>query len=204
MQLVRARRHHSPLPGTAESLDLTHPRWRSAVAYVHPAACTRCPEAVSRERGDTYIELLMAMVIIAFAAVAILGALTTSLAESAQHRSLAVDETLVKSYLETAKNVIELQSSPKFAPCAPNTTYDPMVMSAFGSSNVPQGYSIKITQVQYWNGSGFGPMSGCQPTNFPNAGIQQITATASNSQSAMSLTTIVRDPCYETSSSRTC
>ena len=147
----------------------------------------------------------MAMVIIAIAAAAIMGALTTSLAESAQHRSLSVDETLVKSYLETAKNVIELQPSPQFTPCAPNNaSYDSAVMSAFGSTNVPSGYNVAITKIQYWTCSGFGPLSGCSSNSFPNAGIQQITVTASNSSSAMSLTTIVRDPCYETSSSRTC
>jgi len=158
-----------------------------------------------RERGDTYIELLIATVIIAFAATAILSALTTSIANSAEHRSLSVDETLVKSYLETTKEVLEAQSSPAFSPnCPMASSYESnATLVAWRSANVPNGYTVEIESVQYWNGSGF--VSGCTLNSYPNDGIQLITVRASNNSTSTTLSTAVRDPCYEdvTHSTRT-
>jgi type II secretory pathway pseudopilin PulG len=161
----------------------------------------RYVERLSRnQQGDTYIELLIALVIIAFAVVAILGALTTSITNSAEHRSLSVDETLVKSYLETAKKVIELQPSPVFLPCQSASAYDSSVMAAFGSGNVPSGYSVAITDVEYWNSSTSSfSAPPCTPNNR-DEGTQLVTATAWNNSSSMNLSTIVRDPCYESAS----
>ena len=61
-------------------------------------------------RGDTLIEVLMAVVIIALAAGPLIGALLESIAASAEHQGLATTGTLLESFAETA--VSEIQTSP--------------------------------------------------------------------------------------------
>lgn len=62
------------------------------------------------ERGDSLIEVLFAVVIIALAAGPLIGALLESIAASAEHRGLATTSTLLESFSETA--VSEIQTSP--------------------------------------------------------------------------------------------
>lgn len=81
--------------------------------------------------GDTLVEVLIAVVIIALCAVAILGALTTTLSSSGEHRSLAADETILTSFAEQVKEVVELGTSPTW----PGTS----------SSDCPAG-GIPLTQ----------------------------------------------------------
>lgn len=163
------------------------------------------------EKGDTYIELLIAVVIIAFSVVAILGALTTSITSSAEHRSLSVEDTLLKSYMETAKYQIQLQPTPDFMPCATVSTYTTGAKSIVFTNSYAPTYTVAITQVKYWNGTAF--VSTCSNTlGQPNQnnGIQLITVTAGNTQSNVSgdLSTVVRDPnwrsCYESGSTTSC
>src|ERR1700730_2918378 len=72
----------------------------------------------SLESGDTLVEVLIAVVIIAIAASALLGALVTSISGSRSQRSLAVDDAVLKSFAEATKAQVELQSSSLYAPCA--------------------------------------------------------------------------------------
>jgi len=167
------------------------------------------------ERGDTLIEVLIAVVIISLAAVALLGTLTTSIASSVEHRSLSVDDTLLRSFAETVKQSIELDpSGAKFSPCA--SSYSIPIPS--NEVPLPAGYTVSGFQagppallqlssnglsngqfgIQYWNGSAFQSMSsgGCVNTS-PDNGIQLITivATAPN-QVTQTLSFVVRNPGY--------
>ncbi len=97
--------------------------------------------AVITDRGDTLIEVLIAVVIISLAAVALLGTLTTSLAASGEHRSLSVDDNLLKSLAESAKQSVELDpSSPQFSVCATSYTV-PFTIPASDSGYTIPGYS---------------------------------------------------------------
>ena len=60
------------------------------------------------ERGDTLIELLIALVIIALAVVPLLGLTLEMLSGAAEHRSLATLNNLMKGFAETATSQIEL------------------------------------------------------------------------------------------------
>jgi type II secretory pathway pseudopilin PulG len=138
------------------------------------------------ESGDTLIEVLIAVVIIALAATALLGALLTSITSSVSHRSLAVDDSVLRSFAEAAKEQIELQSNPLYVHCPASYS--------ISSSAPPSGYSVPaITQVQYWNGAAF--QSGCPPKDL---GIQLITATETHSNDHVSqeLQFVVRNPSY--------
>jgi hypothetical protein len=61
------------------------------------------------EAGDTLLEVLIAIVVIAIGVVALLGALTTSITSSATYRSLATLDTLLKSFSEAVKYDVQLQ-----------------------------------------------------------------------------------------------
>jgi len=62
------------------------------------------------EGGDTLIELLIAIVIISLSVTALLGMLITSLTSSAEHRSLADLDTVVKSFAESATYQVQQKS----------------------------------------------------------------------------------------------
>lgn len=63
------------------------------------------------DAGDTLLELLIALVIIALAVGPILGMLMESAMSSAEHRSLATLDTLLKSFAATATSHLELASA---------------------------------------------------------------------------------------------
>jgi type II secretory pathway pseudopilin PulG len=127
---------------------------------------------VPSERGDTLIEVLLALVIISLAVVALLGALMTSLASSAEHRSLSDIDTVLKGYAENAKFNIELQQSPSYAPCASVTssTYN---FKAITVPLLPNGWSTSsnapyIVGIQFWNNTtnAFDTTSTCQASDY--------------------------------------
>lgn len=85
------------------------------------------PELRSRDdRGQTLIEVLIAVVIVALAAVPLLGALLQALSSSGEHRSLATLDVLLKGFAETATSQIELSptaTGPAFNNCSGTVRY---------------------------------------------------------------------------------
>jgi type II secretory pathway pseudopilin PulG len=61
------------------------------------------------EEGETLIELLMAIVIIALTVSALLGALVTAITSSAEHRSLSTIDTLLNTFAQSAEYEIQQQ-----------------------------------------------------------------------------------------------
>ena len=114
------------------------------------------------ERGDTLIEVLVAVVIIGGAVAALLGALLTSTSSSVVHRNATSFEADVASFAETARNALEFQAyngagtGPTFAPCAPSSSYK-LVGSTIPKSG-PPGASVGVL------GSGFTPSGGSNGT----------------------------------------
>ena len=61
-----------------------------------------------RDRGDTLIEVLIALAIIALAVGPLFGALIEAITGSSQHRGLAEIDTMLRSFADTATSEIEL------------------------------------------------------------------------------------------------
>jgi len=148
------------------------------------------------EAGDTLIELLFTVVIISIAASALLGALITSIVGSAQHRGLSVDDTLLRSVAEAAKNQIETTSSniagtPLFKSCP--TSYSVQYTPTMPSGYTVNGYSagvVTLSNIAYWNGSDFSSSAPCS-----GSAIQEITVTASGpDREVQTLSFVVRTP----------
>lgn len=140
------------------------------------------------ERGDTLIEVLFTVVIIAIAFSGLLGALVTAITGSTEHRGLAVDDTLLKSVAESAKNQIEQTSSSAgstFATCASSYTikYTPPTNATQYTIN-GQSYSqitsttpatVTLNSIKYWSTTANDFTATCNPTQPP---IQLVTISA--------------------------
>lgn len=156
--------------------------------------------AVRGEQGDTLIEVLLTVVIVAIAFAALMGALVSAISGSTEHRSLSVDDTLLKSVAESAKNQIETGPGAQFTTCAsqsPNhytINYTmPTASAQFNPSNYKiVGYTAPVAPAttgtvtlspQPWNGStGWNAAgSGCASIQLitvsvigPDSGTQQL------------------------------
>jgi type II secretory pathway pseudopilin PulG len=104
--------------------------------------------AARSEAGDTLVEILLSMVVISLTAAAILGAFTTSMASSSEHKDLATLDAVLKSYVENATYQLGRQSPTAFVPCA---TLGSGGSAGLYSSTTTQGnYSLSLTGIQFW------------------------------------------------------
>jgi len=118
------------------------------------------------ETGETLIEILIALAVISLTVVALLGGLVTAITSSAEHRSLATVDALLKSFAETAKYQIEEQPNPLFA-CGATVNPAPngyLMLSTPNPSSGPVGTAVTIF------GTGFTANSSAFAVTFPTAG----------------------------------
>jgi len=140
-----------------------------------------CCRAAASQAGDTLIELLIAIVIIALAATGLLGALITAISSSGEHRSLSQEDTLLRSFAETAEYQIQSAPAPLFLPCATSYNVTFTVPARYS------GFTVGISNIQYWNGSTFA--STCDQT-----GVQLVTLKSTSPGALQTLSFVVRDP----------
>lgn len=185
---------------------------------------TRAHASGLDDKGETFIEVLVTVVIVGLAAVAIMGALMTTIGASTEHRYLTTNDTIVKSALESVKYQVELTSisSSDFLDCSASQTpatilgdwTTPGNAHAITLPTSPTGYTVSITGVECWNptlnagAGGFDPncsdlngvanVSTCGPND--TSGMQRVTVTAVDpSGYRVNLSSVVRNPAYENS-----
>jgi type II secretory pathway pseudopilin PulG len=122
------------------------------------------------EAGDTLIEVLLALVVLALASVALIVAFQTSISASSKHRALANDDTILTTATQEAIYNIQNYSS-VWQSCANITTYPGVTMPAPYQSDVidyavTPGTGTTTPTVEYWDGSGF---STACPSNVESA-----------------------------------
>jgi len=89
------------------------------------------------EAGDTLIEVVLAVVVIALTA--------------ASHRYLSTDDTLLRSYAEQVEYQLEQSPTPQYAQCAQAGASGPYNSNTNLAPTFPvNGYKLSITGVQYW------------------------------------------------------
>jgi type II secretory pathway pseudopilin PulG len=118
------------------------------------------------ERGDTLVEVLMTMAIMAIAFVGILSGLATAIRLGGIHRGQANADVVLTSAAESVKNQT-------YVPCPAVllTSYNPTL-----GVTLPSGWSssnVTVTAVQKWNGTTF--QASCPATD---QGLELITVTA--------------------------
>jgi Tfp pilus assembly protein PilV len=112
--------------------------------------------AADRERGESLIEVLLAVTVLGIAFVGILAGLATAINLSARHRGQANADVVLVSAAESVKNQA-------YVPC-PNvstSSYNPTQ-----GVTLPNGWAasdLQVTEVKKWNGSSF--VTSCPATD---------------------------------------
>jgi hypothetical protein len=92
---------------------------------------------------------LITLIILSVSGLALLAAFSTTITGSAQHRSLAANDVVLRTVAESAFSAIQQQQSPEYQPCATTATY-----SSVNNYGAPSNYTVTITSVQYPASSG--------------------------------------------------
>lgn len=116
------------------------------------------------DAGDTLVEVLFAILVLALASTAIFSAFSTSLASAGVHKGQSTLQGLLSNYAETVVAQVEFGTPPKYQSCAtPNYYKTNLDFSSFNqklaqlNATTRTPYILELTDVQFWNGSSFGP-----------------------------------------------
>lgn len=108
------------------------------VKAVFRRKCNRRNGERSDEAGDTLVELLIAMTIIAITVAGLLGGLATDIGSSGTHRGIATLDGILQSFAEEARQVIELDpNGAQFTPCSSTPPAYRMVSAPYPSYGSP-------------------------------------------------------------------
>jgi len=131
------------------------------------------PASVSDERGETLIELIIAIAIMGIAFIGIIGAMSSGVVASATHRSQADARAVLIASVEKLKS-----SDTVYVNCATPATAS--YVSAARSVAVPTEpatwtpAAIQITSITYWDGTTNTFGSSCQDVSAPLNRLQLI------------------------------
>jgi type II secretory pathway pseudopilin PulG len=145
------------------------------------------PEAdreADRERGETLLELLIALTIMAVAVVAVIGGLVASIAVSDIHRKQSTAGAAVRDYAELVEKHV---AGSGYTGCAAPSAYSP---GAVGFS-APSGYVATAVTVRYWSGTAWAA-SPCA-----DVGLQELTVqvASADTRATERLVVVLRKPC---------
>ena len=135
------------------------------------------------DRGESLVELLVAVAIMGTAVVALLAGLATAVVVSDQHRKQAAAGVQVRTFAETVERAINGSPSASVE-CASATTYE----SVFTAE---PGYASDVVAVQYWTGSRF------SDTCPPDLGVQKVSLAvrSTDDRAVETVDVIIRKPC---------
>ena len=137
------------------------------------------------DRGETLVELVVAIAILGIAAVAILSGLMMSIQTSVMHRNDATGGAYVRSFAEAIQTEVD------------NNGYKTCANAASGYAGVtvrdlPSGYTTSVTAVHSWNGSAWGP---CTVDGVQRLDLKVTTTGDALHRADEKLTVVRRRPC---------
>ena len=138
----------------------------------------------SEDRGETLIELLVAMAILGVALVAIVGAFGASITMSDVHRKQASAGAAVRNYAELVSNYV---AGTGYSSCAAASAY----AAGTVGYTAPTGYAASPVSIKYWTGSAWS--ASCAS----DSGLQQLTLSVSSTdtRAVERLVLVLRKPC---------
>jgi type II secretory pathway pseudopilin PulG len=138
------------------------------------------------DRGETLLELLIALTIMSIAVVAVVGGLLSGVAVSDIHRKQSTAGAAVRDY---AENVEKYVAGTGYTSCAAPAAYSPVAVGY--SAAVPPGYTASAVAVRYWSGTAW-VASPCA-----DVGLQELTiqVASSDTRATERLVVVLRKPC---------
>lgn len=139
--------------------------------------------AGSSERGETLLEVLLAVAIMGIAVVAIMAGLSTSVLMSDIHRKQATTAATVRAYAEAIQHTV---ADGNYIACAGPSAY--ATPDGFAA---PAGYAATVVggSMRYWNGTAWQSSCGA------DAGLQRLDIEVSSDRASERLRIVVRKPC---------
>jgi prepilin-type N-terminal cleavage/methylation domain-containing protein len=137
------------------------------------------------DRGESLVEVLVAVAILGIAGVAILAGLQFSVKASVIHRNEATGGAYVRSFAEAIQNYVD---SNGYKSCA----NAPANYSAVAVPGLPAGYTPSVVSLKSWTGSGWGP---CTATGVQRLDLKVTSPGDASHRADELLTVIVRQPC---------
>ena len=179
----------------AESIDDGACRVNRVTQDAHVAPCL-----VTREQGETLIELLMAVLILGFVGVAAVGGITTSVLVSDYHKKQAIAGAYVRDYAEAIEDGVA---------ASPTTNYDGTSSATHAPNaykllySAPSGYTAQTPKVYCVSGLGVQTLEPCTDTGVQLVSLE---VDSTDTRAKETLNVIVRRPCRpgDSSLSATC
>ena len=138
-----------------------------------------------RDRGESLLELLIALAIMSIAVVAVIGGLLASIVASDIHRKQSTAGAAVRDY---AENVEKYVAGTGYTSCASPTAY---AAGTVGYTGIPSGFAATAVGVRYWSGTAWtaGPCT--------DLGLQELTIQVASTDTRASerLVLVLRKPC---------
>lgn len=137
-----------------------------------------------RERGESLLELVVAIALMGVAVVAVMSGLTTTVLMSDVQRKQATAVATVRNYAEALQQYV---ADGHYVACATASSY---VVPGFSP---PAGFTAKVVSgsVQYWTGVLWLPLC------LPDRGLQRlrISVASTDGRAAETLDVVLRKPC---------
>lgn len=146
------------------------------------------------ERGETLIEILVALIILGIAAVAILTGFQLAIKASDLQRKETTGGAYVRDFAEALETYVST-SNAHYVACASASSYSPATVG-FAP---PTGFSAAVTKVQSVSSSGaLGTFA--SPCGSSDTGVQAVTLSVSSADVSANekLTVLIRKPCAGT------
>jgi len=140
---------------------------------------------VRTDRGETLVELVIAVAILGIAGVAILGGLMMSVRTSVMHRNDATSGAYVRSFAEAIQTDVDTNGYKTCANAASG-------YAGVAVPDLPAGYATSVTSVQSWNGAAWGA---CTADGIQRLDLKVTTPGDDAHKADETLTVILRRPC---------
>lgn len=140
---------------------------------------------VTGERGETLVEVLVAIAILGLAGVAVMAGLGLAVKSSDIGRKESTGGSYVRSYAEAIKNYV---AAGNYINCAHANDYN--VATVTNVAGVPAGYLATQSVAKSWFGTTWGACSS-------DPGVQQVilNVASADGRASESLAVILRRPC---------